>query len=74
MELLFMWKFLLQFLMQKGCSISGGYYSKVFYLNIKLIALAMVWMFMIKEWKQNSSGYSLKATGAGLKSTACKKT
>ena len=74
MELLFMWKFLLQFLMQKWCSISGGYYSKVFYLNIKLIALAMVWMFMIKEWKQNSWGYSLKATGVGIKSTACKKT
>ena len=72
MELLFMWKFLLQFLMQKGCSISGDY-SKTFYQNIKLIVLAMVWMFVLKEWKI-PWGYSLKTTGAGMKSTVCKKT
>ena len=34
MELLFMWKCLLQFLEKRKCSISVSYYGKIFYQNI----------------------------------------
>ena len=57
MELLFMWKCLLQFLEKRKCSISGSYYGKIFYQNIMDGSKVTILNLLGKDKAGGDTGY-----------------